>query len=124
MTTPNKKDLKREYKETVPVAGVFQIKNKVNGKVFLGSSLNIAGPLSAHEFMLASGSHRNAELLADYKKFGAAAFSFDILDVVHVKDVPGFQLEIELKALEELWLDELNSVTPNGYNRNTKIRQA
>jgi len=31
----SKKDIKREYKERVKPAGVFQVKNTVNGKVLL-----------------------------------------------------------------------------------------
>lgn len=124
MSNPSRKELKREYREKPLVPGVFQIKNNVNGKVFLGSSLNIDGPLNAHEFMLYSGSHRNAELQADYKKFGADVFSFDVLGVVKLSDEPGFKLEDELETLEQLWLEELNPVGVGGYNLNHKIRQA
>lgn len=124
MSNPSRKELKREYREKPLVPGVFQIKNNVNGKVFLGSSLNIDGPLNAHEFMLSSGSHRNAELQADYKKFGADVFSFDVLGVVKLSDEPGFKLEDELETLEQLWLEELNPVGVGGYNLNHKIRQA
>jgi len=124
MSHPSRKELKREYREKPLVPGVFQIKNKVNGKLFLGSSLNINGPLNAHEFMLSSGSHRNTELQADYKKFGADAFSFDVLGVVKVRDEPGFNLKEELQALEQLWLEELNPVGEGGYNKNDNIRQA
>ncbi|MGC9365326.1 MAG: hypothetical protein ACP5FZ_12265 [Fidelibacterota bacterium] len=40
-TMKSKQDLKREYKERKTMAGVFQIKNIANGKVLLGSSLNL-----------------------------------------------------------------------------------
>jgi len=39
----SRQDLKREYKERVKPAGVFQVKNTANGKVLLGSSLNLEG---------------------------------------------------------------------------------
>ena len=120
----DKKALKREYKESTPVAGIFQIKNHENGKIFLASSLNIHGPLNAHEFMLSSGTHRNRDLQKDYKSYGAAAFSFDVLATIQTKDDPGFNRVRELEVLEALWLEELNPVTPNGYNPNLKIRQA
>lgn len=116
--------MKREYKEKPRIAGVFQIKNNTTGKVFLGSSLNIEGPLNGHQFMLSSGSHRNADLQKDYKTYGEDAFSFETLATVDVKEEPGFNLEHELEVLEELWLDELQAVGENGYNRNRKIRQA
>ena len=124
MSDSTKRELKRQYKEQKPVAGVFQIKNEVTGKVFLASSLNIQGPLNAHEFMLSSGSHRNRQLQADYKHYGAEAFRFDVLQTIDVKDEPGFNLSRELEVIEELWLDELDPVGENGYNPNRQIRQA
>ncbi len=124
MNKPSRKDLKREYKEKTRIPGIFQIKNHKNGKVLLGSSLNIDGPLNAHEFMLYSGSHRNRDLQSDYKTFGAEAFSFDVLAVVESSNKSGFNIEAELQTLEQLWLDELKPFGENGYNVNGKIRQA
>jgi len=120
----SRKDLKREYKEKPHIPGIFQIKNLKNGKVLLGSSLNIDGPLNAHEFMLSSGSHRNRDLQLDYKKFGAKAFSFDVLAFIELSNKPGFNVEDELQLLEQLWLDELKPFGKNGYNLNDKIRHA
>lgn len=37
----SKKELKSVYKEMKFPMGVFQIKNKVNGKIFIEGSLNI-----------------------------------------------------------------------------------
>ena len=116
--------MKREYKEKPLAPGLFQIKNHSNGKLFLGSSLILDGPINAPKFMLSVGSHRNAALQADFKKFGANVFSFDILDTVKIKDVAGFSLEAELQVLEEIWLDELQPIVGGGYNPNRKIRQA
>ncbi len=65
-----REDIKREYKARQKPAGVFQIKNTANGKVLLGSSLNLEGPLNAHEFMLKIGSHRNKALQKDYDEYG------------------------------------------------------
>ncbi len=52
----SKQEIRREYKERQKRAGVFQIKNLANGKVLLGSSLNLDGPLNSHKFMLSVGS--------------------------------------------------------------------
>ena len=120
----SRKDLKREYKEKPHIPGIFQIKNLKNGKVLLGSSLNIDGPLNAHEFMLSSGSHRNRDLQLDYKILGAKAFSFYVLAVIELSNKPGFNVEDELQLLEQLWLDELKPFGENGYNLNDKIRHA
>ncbi len=120
----SKQDLKREYKERKKPAGIFQIKNTANGKVLLGSSLNIEGPLNAHKFMLTTGSHRNEALQKEWNEFGVEKFVFEILEVVKVKDDPNFNLRDELTLLEQIWLEKLQPFDERGYNDSTTIRQA
>ena len=118
------KDIKKEYKERKKDAGVFQVKNTENGKVLLGSSLNLEGPLSGHRFMLTIGRHRNEDLQREWNEYGPDAFVFEILEVVQVKDDPGFNLDDELTLLEEIWLEKLQPFGERGYNPDSKIRQA
>jgi group I intron endonuclease len=119
-----KKDIKREYKEREKPAGVFQVKNTVNGKALLGSSLNLEGPLNGHKFMLSIGSHRNKVLQQEWNEYGADKFVFEILDVVKVKDDPNFNLSDELTLLEQIWVEKLQPFGDRGYNTSEKIRQA
>ena len=119
----SKQDLKREYKERKKPAGVFQIKNTANGKMFLGSSLNLEGPLNAHKFMLMTGSHRNEALQKEWNEFGAEKFVFEILEFVKIKDDQNFNMSDELTLLEQIWLENLRPFGERGYNVGTKIRQ-
>ena len=41
----DKKELKKQYKQTLQPMGVYQIKNLVNGKIFIGSVKNLPGKL-------------------------------------------------------------------------------
>ena len=118
-----REELKREYKERIKPAGVFQIKNIANGKVLLGSSLNLEGPLNAHKFMLRSGHHENKVLQKEWNEYGADKFVFEILEVVQVKDNPNFNLDDELTLLEQIWLEKLEPFGERGYNTDNKIRQ-
>ena len=120
----SKKDMVREYKERKKQAGVFHVKNTANGKVLLGSSLNLDGPLNSHKFMLTIGSHRNKALQKEWNEYGPDKFVFEILEVVKVKDDPNFNLNDELTLLEQIWLDELQPFGEKGYNADTDIRQA
>jgi hypothetical protein len=120
----SEQDIKREYKERRTEAGVFQIKNTVNGKVLLGSSLNLAGPLNSHRFMLTIGSHRNQPLQKEWNEFGEGAFVFEILETVKVKDEPGFDVRDELTLMEQIWIEKLQPFGERGYNVNDRIRQA
>ncbi len=120
----SKKDIKREYKERPKPAGVFQVKNTVNGKVLLGSSLNLEGPLNGHKFMLSIGSHRNKMLQQEWNEYGADKFVFEILETVKVENDPNFNLSDELTLFEQIWLEKLQPFGERGYNTDTKIRQA
>lgn len=118
----SRKEIHREYKEREIPAGVYQVKNVTNGKVFLGSSLNLEGPLNRHKFMLKNGGHTNKALQKDWNEFGSDSFTFEILEVVNVKDDPNFNLKDELTLLEQIWLENLQPFGERGYNLNEKIR--
>ena len=119
-----RKDIHREYRERVKPAGVYQVKNIVNGKVLLGSSLNLEGPLNRHKFMLKIGSHPNKALQKDWDELGPDQFAFEILEEVKVKEDPNFNLKDELSLLEQIWLEQLQPFGEKGYNVNEKIREA
>ena len=115
---------KREYKERTKTAGVFMVKNHANGKLLLGSSLDLAGPLNRHRFMLKSRQHRNAALQRDWDAFGADNFTFEVLETVRPSDDPGFNVDDELTLLEQIWLEKLQPFDERGYNADARIRQS
>jgi hypothetical protein len=119
-----RKEIHREYKERVKPSGVFQIKNKMNGKVLLGSSLNLEGLLNKHRFMLRINGHPNKELQKDWNELGPDQFTFEILETVPIRDDPNFNLKDELTLLEEIWLEKLQPFGERGYNPSAKIREA
>lgn len=121
--TKTRKELNREYMERVKPAGIYQVKNTVNGRMLLGSSLNLEGPLNRHKFLLKIGSHTNKSLQKDWDEFGPENFVFEILEEVKVIDDPKFNLSDELTLLEMLWLEKLQPVE-KGYNPNARIREA
>jgi group I intron endonuclease len=120
----SRKDIHREYKERVKPSGIYQVKNMANGKVLLGSSLNMEGLLNRHRFTLKIGSHTNKELQKDWNEFGPEQFVFEILEEVKVVDSPNFNLKDELTLLEEIWLEKLQPFGERGYNLNDRIREA
>ena len=119
-----RKEINREYQERVKPSGVFQIKNLANGKILLGSSLNLEGPLNKHRFMLKINSHPNKELQKDWNELGPDQFSFEILETVKLENHPNFNLKDELTLLEEIWLEKLQPFGERGYNTDGRIREA
>ena len=122
--TKTRKELQREYTERVKPSGVYQVKNVANGKVLLGSSLNIEGLLNRHRFTLRLNSHPNKELQKDWNELGPDQFVFEVLEVVQVQDDPNFNLKDELTLLEQIWLEKLQPFGERGYNNNASIREA
>jgi len=117
------KQLKREYQEAPKEAGIFRITNTANGKIYLGSSLNLHGPLNKHRFVLSIGSHINRAMQADWLVHGEAAFVFEIVEQVKPSDNPGFKVEDELELLEQIWIEKEQPFSERGYNEGRKVRE-
>lgn len=122
-TMDERSELKKQYKETPKKAGIFQVKNTVNGRVLLGSSKNLHGPINKHRFLLSTGSHWNKKIQADWNRYGPDAFTFEILDVLKQKDDPAYNLEDELALLEEIWIERVRPFGGDGYNEKKSIRE-
>ena len=76
----NRKNLKREYEQTLRPTGVFQIRNLANEKFFVGSTLNLPGIFNRYEFQLKMESHPNKLLQKDWNESGGENFAFETLE--------------------------------------------
>jgi hypothetical protein len=112
----NRKDLIEKYKQTIPPMGIYQIRNMVNGKVFVGSSLDLKGIINRSQFQLKNGLHVNREMQEDFSETGEAKFSFEVLDQLKPIEDPKGDYGEELKMLEEMWLEKLQPHDERGYN--------
>lgn len=111
-----KKELKQLYKETKTEAGVYQIKNTKNNKIFIGSSMNLK-TMNGKRFELRLGNHRNKMLQKDWKEFGEESFIFEVLEVLEKKEGKYFNANDELEKLEEKWFAKLKPYGERGYNQ-------
>src|SRR5262249_43715512 len=111
-----KKELKREYKLNHRPMGVYQIRNTVNDKVLVGSTLNLPGIFNRYKLQLKEGNHPNAALQAEWNEFGAESFAFEILDELTPRENPGYDYREDLTSLEDLWLEKLEPYGERGYN--------
>ena len=100
--------------------GVYQVRNSVNGKVFVGVSVDLPSMLNRQQAQLRMGGHPNRELQKDWAKFGPEAFEFEILDTLTPPEDVNYAPKDDLKALEELWLDKLSPFGDRGYNAKPK----
>lgn len=116
-------ELKKAYKQTQTPMGVYQIKNTQNGKLFIGSSMNLPGKINGHKFSLKYGGHINKDMQNDYNKYGERSFTFEVLDYLEPKNDPAINYKEELNLLEEMWLQKLQPYGEKGYNKEKKERK-
>ena len=111
----SRKTLKNQYKNSPPKRGVYIVRNKLNNKAFVGSSMNVPGRINRFQFELANGMHKNKALQKDFEKYGAGNFSFEIAELLK-EEKPNFDYAKALAALEEKWRAKVQPFGENGYN--------
>lgn len=87
--------------------GIYQIRNVVNGKVYVGSSVNLINRRNNHFRQLRKNIHHNIKLQCSYNKHGESSFVFEVVEFV---DKPE-----DLISREQYWIDKLEAVN-KGYN--------
>jgi hypothetical protein len=115
MDKNKRKEAKLLYKETKSQAGIYQIKNIINGKILVESMPDLRS-LEGKRFQLSIGRHNNEGLQTEWKTFGEPAFLIEILEKLKEKDDPAFDREAELKKLKDKWLDLIKPFGDKGYN--------
>lgn len=118
-----KKELKREYKQSHPPMGIYQIRNIVNDKVLVGATLNLPGIFNRYRLQLKAGSHQNKRLQAEWSEYGSESFVFEILDELTPGTDPAQDYREDLAFLENLWLEKLEPYGDRGYNEKKKGRE-
>jgi hypothetical protein len=118
----NKKELKKQYAQTMQPMGVYQIKNLANGKIFIDSGQNIQGKINSCKFQLSYGSYMNKALQEDFNRIGFDNFTFEIIDLLEPKEDTKMDYADDLKMLEEIWIEKLQPFDEHGYNKRKIIR--
>lgn len=101
--------LSRQARDAFPRMGVYAIRDKENGNVLIASSRNVDGAINRTRFELRLGSHANKVLQIEWQRSGAERFEFEILDLLKERDDPDFNYGDELRALEQLYREELEN---------------
>ena len=112
----SKKELKNIYKEMKFKMGVFQIRNAVNGKIYVEGSTDLDAIWNRHKFQLKMDSHPNVELQEDWRDFGEENFSYEILSEIKQDDTKTIDYRREIMQLEKMFIEELQPFYDKGYN--------
>ena len=91
------------------IKGIYMIKNKVNGTIYIGKSVNINARLKGHFSELEKG-NGNKKIQKDYDIHGSNPFETKVLEVV--------DLSVNLEERETFYIQKFNSIS-KGYNCKT-----
>lgn len=92
-------NLNKEKIQTIlSTSGVYVIKNKLNNKIYVGSSFCVRRRLKDHLNKLLQNKHNNKHLQSAFNKYGQTSFQFAILEYCEpIKDT--------ILAIEQKYLD-------------------
>ncbi|WP_071130572.1 GIY-YIG nuclease family protein [Enterococcus timonensis] len=119
MENQRKKELKQAFKMQPTFYGVVQIKNNVNGKIFIDAVANLKNRWQFYQLNLNSGNFGNRALLADWQEQKGENFSYEVLwekenaEVKNMKD--------ELRHLKKSWLEQLQPFEEAGYHQRREL---
>ena len=106
-----KKELKEQYKQMKTDMGIYVVRCNSNNKCYVGTAQNLKGRINSAKFSLGLGSHPNKELQKEWKNFGEANFTIDILDTLEYdKDETKTDYSEDLETLKEIWKEKLDNV--------------
>jgi group I intron endonuclease len=88
--------------------GVYLVRNIIDGKVYVGSSVYVETRWRSHVNLLNAGTHSNRHLQSAWSKYGKDAFEFSIIEICP---------EGALIIREIVWVQYYDSMNDNkGYN--------
>ena len=114
-----RKELQEQAKEVKTEAGVYQIRNERNGKVYIDSTLNLK-TINGQRFMLQMGSHLNRRLQAEWNKYGENAFVIEVLETLKQDDNPYNDSKDALAKCLNRWFEQLEPYGDQGYHGDKK----
>lgn len=87
---------------------IYKITNKINGKIYIGQTINdLEKRTIEHKYEARSG-RRNSPVHNAMRKYGIENFTFIIIDNAASME--------ELNKKEQTYIEQLKSLKPNGYN--------
>lgn len=93
------------------VSGIYKITNTVNGKVYVGSAVNVQRRWFEHKNHLQNQKHHSQHLQRAWNSYGESVFAFELIESVNKED---------LIQREQHWMDLLRAFGKHGYNVSPK----
>ncbi|WGS27768.1 GIY-YIG nuclease family protein [Bradyrhizobium sp. ISRA464] len=97
-----------DYKKRTSVAGVFAIRCRASGEVWVGQALDLEKIQNRIWFTLRMGDHRDAELQRAWTTHGEASFSLETLERIEDEEL-AYVRDTMLKERVQHWRARLNA---------------
>lgn len=108
MDSDRKRKLKETYKNSKSKMGVYQIKNVVTEKSYIGITQDLRGTMNGNQFKLETGSFKNRVLQEEWKKYGSDKFEASILtELDYGEDEAKTDYTEDLLVLRELISEDI-----------------
>ena len=82
------------------ISGIYEIKNEVNGKRYIGQASNLPRRIKDHKSKLRVNKHHNSHLQASWNKYTEKIFTFEVLEYCELQ---------YLTIKEQEWIDKFPS---------------
>jgi len=86
---------------------IYKIRNVVNGKFYVGSTVDSRVRFQTHRRNLKKGKHQSPHMQAAWDKYGEDCFKFEVVEVIECSE--------DLLTAEQKWLDD-HAGKPYCYN--------
>jgi len=119
----SRKEIIRTYKESRPPMGIYAIRCQENDRLYVAASGNLDSERNSRLFQLRMGKVVfSRELQHDLERFGAAAFTFEVLATLEPA-TEATDVERQLAILELQWLEKLQPFEERGYNSRKRFER-
>ncbi|WP_321478242.1 GIY-YIG nuclease family protein [uncultured Paludibaculum sp.] len=108
LSSAERKEINRKFKERKPAVGVFAVRCTASGAAWVGASRNLDATKNQLWFALRLGVHRDPSLQQEWNARGAAAFRYEILEKLD-EDVSALAVADLLKEKRRGWIEELGA---------------
>ncbi len=115
MDRERRKELTEQFKQIKTYLGIYQLRNTVNGKIYLASYPNLKNREVNLRNELDMGRHYNKALQKDWTEMGGDAFVYEVLEQKESNDITDKRWV--LKQMEEEWMEKVQPYGDKGYHK-------
>lgn len=98
-----------EYRERKVEPGLFALRCRASGEVWVGRAPDLPAVRNRVFFTLRQGGNPHRTLQAAWNAHGADSFVFEVLEVLDPEEL-GLGLDRELKSRHAAWMEQLGAV--------------